>query len=239
MLKGKIAVITGGSSGIGKATAKQLYEAGATVIITGRSASAMEAAKNEIGDIDCIRCDVTSYDDWLALEKTVHAKYGRADMLLNIAGAAVAVEELAKQTKQQLDDAIAINLTGPMYGMQIFAPQFMKQASGTIINVASVCATHAWPGFAAYAAAKAGLLSLSKTAYVELRPYNIRVTCVIPGSSMTNFRKNANLPPVAYNENKLMPENVASVICDICSLPANTVVEEVTVWGIDQAVSPL
>ena len=111
-----------------------------------------------------------------------------------------------------------------------------EQGEGTIINIASVCAKHAWPKWNIYAAAKWGVLGFSKALYVELQPYHVRVTCIMPGLSSTNFQASAGKNPI---NSLLSPDDLAEVIVNICALPKHVVIEETIVWGIDQVVNPL
>jgi NADP-dependent 3-hydroxy acid dehydrogenase YdfG len=129
-----------------------------------------------------------------------------------------------------------LNLNSVIYGSKIFGNMMKSQKSGTIINFGSVCAKEAWPEWTVYAAAKWGVLGFSKGLYTELQPYNVRVTCVNPGASSTGFQKYAGIDEITQ---KLRPEDVARVVVETCKLPHHVVVEEVTVWGIDQVVIPL
>ncbi|MBQ9964597.1 MAG: SDR family NAD(P)-dependent oxidoreductase [Clostridia bacterium] len=235
-MNGKVVLITGGSSGYGKATAEKMVKQGATVIITARNRDMLEQAKEEIGCSSVICMDVTNYADWQSAYKTVVEQYGRLDVLVNNAGGGVAIKSVTEQTQDEIDRSIALNLTGAIYGTNVFAPLMKEQKSGTIINVSSVCAKQAWPGFSIYGAAKAGMLGFSKGAYVDLRPHNIRVTCLIPASASTGFEKSANL---AEGVHQMTVNDVADSILYICNLPQHAVVEELTVWGIDQEVIPL
>ncbi len=235
-MNGKIVLITGGSSGYGKATAKKMVDAGATVIITARNLENLELAQKETGCADIIKMDVTKFEDWKMTYDFIVEKYGRIDVLVNNAGGGVAIKEVTEQTVEEIDKSIALNLNSAIYGTNIFAPLMKEQKSGTIINVASVCAKQAWQGYSVYAAAKWGMLGFSKGAYIDLQPYNIRVTCLIPAAASTGFAKGANL---AEGEHKLTADDVADSVMYICELPEHVVVEEVTVWGIDQIVNPL
>lgn len=235
-LNGKIVLITGGTSGYGKATASKLVKEGATVIISSRNQSDLEATKAEISCADIFKMDVTNYSDWEAVYDFIVNKYGRLDVLVNNAGGGVAIEEVAVQTKENIDKTIMLNLNSVIYGSRIFAPLMKEAKSGTIINLSSVCAKEAWPGWSVYASAKWGVLGFSKGLYVELRPYNVRVTCLIPASASTGFQRNAGIGEVV---NKLVPDDIAESVAYICNLPDHAVVEELTVWGIDQEVNPL
>ena len=234
--EGQIVFITGGSNGYGKATAKRLTEEGAVVIIAARNLEMLVAAQQETGCADIIQMDVTKYDDWKRAYDFIVNKYGRLDVLVNNAGGGIAIKSVAEQTLDEIDRSIALNLNGAIYGTNVFAGLMKEQKGGTIINVSSVCAKEAWPGWSIYAAAKWGMLGFSKGAYVDLRPYNVRVTCLIPASATTGFEGAANL---VGTEHQLTVEDIAESILYICSLPAHAVVEELTIWGIDQEVNPL
>ncbi len=236
VMNGKVVFITGGSSGYGKATPANMVQNGATVIIAARNRDLLEQAKEEIGCASVICMDVTKYADWKRAYKTIVEQYGRLDVLVNNAGGGVAIKSIADQTQDEIDHSIALNLTSAIYGTQVFAPLMKEQKEGTIINVSSVCAKQAWPGFSIYGAAKTGMLGFSKGAYVDLRPYNIRVTCLIPASASTGFEKSANLAEGVY---QMTVDDVADSIMYVCNLPQHAVVEELTVWGIDQEVIPL
>ena len=232
-----IIIITGATSGYGKATAKLFASEGNTVIITGRNPETLEPCAKEIGAIP-FRADATSPDDWKRLREFVMEKYGRVDLLLNNAGGGVAIKETADQSVEDIDKVIKLNLNSVIYGCREFAPVFRAQKGGTIINVSSVCAKKAWQGWSIYAAAKWGVLGFTKGLTTELGTYGVRVTCLIPGAGDTNFDKNAGF----YDRGSvpaLKAENIAEAICSIYKLPEHVWVEEMTVWGIDQVVIPL
>lgn len=237
-IKGQVVVITGGTSGYGKATARRFYGAGAQVIITGLNQQALEQAAGEMPGIAAHRSDATVWADWQALFDAVMAQHGRVDVLVNNAGGGVAILDTVDQQVATVDHIIALNLNSVAYGCMIFGKQMQAQGRGTIINISSACATEAWPKFSVYAAAKAGVVSLSKGLYTELRPYGVRVTVVIPGAGDTGFSRGAGLaePPVPY---ALKGEDVAEAILHICQMPQHAAVEEYRLWGMDQEVIPL
>lgn len=235
-LTGKVAFITGGSSGYGKATAKALCDSGATVIIAARSTDVLEQTKAEIGCADIVTMDVTKYSDWEKAAEFVKTKYGPIDILINNAGGGVAIKDTVDQNVEDIDKTITLNLNSAIYGSKIFGAVMKEKKEGTIINFASVCAKEAWDGWTVYAASKWGVLGFSKGLYVEMRPYNVRVSCVIPASASTGFQKSSGIDEV---KRKLRVEDIAETVKYICELPQHAVVEEVTVWGIDQEVNPL
>ena len=139
------------------------------------------------------------------------------------------------QSVADLEAILALNLTSVVYGSRVFGARMRERRSGTIVNIASVCATHAWPGWSVYAAAKAGVLAFSKGLYVELQPHNVRVTCLTPPPGSTDFMKHAGGKNVPM---RLQPQDIGETVAWVCRLPAHVVVEEITVWGIDQVVVP-
>lgn len=237
-IKNQVVVITGGTSGYGKATARRFHDAGAQVIITGLNEQALALATREMPGIAAHRYDVTVWADWQALFDAVMAQHGRVDVLVNNAGGGVAIMDTVELQAATVDHIIALNLNSVAYGCMIFGKQMRAQGHGTIINISSACATEAWPKFSVYAAAKAGVVSLSKGLYTELRPFNVRVTALIPGAGDTNFSKSAGLtePATPY---ALKGVDVAEAILHICQMPQHTAVEEYRLWGMDQEVIPL
>jgi short-subunit dehydrogenase len=116
-----------------------------------------------------------------------------------------------------------------------------KQKSGTIINISSSCATHAWPSFSVYSAAKAGLSHFSTSLYTELRPYGVRVSCIEPSWGDTGFCQAAKIPAMSRDLlNKcISPEDIGDLVVFTCSLPAHLVIDKVSMWPLVQEVIPL
>ena len=181
-----VILITGWKSGFGKADAKEFAGRGEQVVITGRREDTLREAAGEIG-CDCFRADVTSPDDWGALYGYIKDRYGRLDLLVNNAGCGVTLKPLTGQSMEEIACAVNVNLTGTIYGCKTSPPMMREQKHGTIINISSVCAKRAWPGYSVYSTAKWGVLGFSKVLYTELRADNIRVTCFIPAAGDTNF----------------------------------------------------
>ncbi len=232
----RIVLITGGSSGYGKAMAKTFKENGDTVIITALGAEKLKNAAEEIGADAYMAMDVTRPDDWQELRKLVMDKYGKIDILINNAGGGAAIKNVEEQTTEEIDKTIKLNLTSVIYGCNTFARIFMEQKTGTVINISSVCARQCWPSWSTYAAAKAGVLNFSKGFYLEMQPYNVRVTCVVPSSASTGFQKSCGIDEV---NDLLDVQDIADTVLYVANLPQRAVVEDVTVWGIDKQVNPL
>ena len=232
----RIVLITGASSGYGKAMAKAFKDNGDTVIMTARNAERLEAARQEVkGDL-AIPMDVTVPADWDMTLQTVTERYGRLDILINNAGGGITIKEVREFTAEEIDETIKLNLNSVIYGCRTFAEMMKTQKCGTMINISSVCARQCWPCWSVYAAAKAGILNFSKGMYLEMQPYNVRVTCVVPGSASTGFQSACG---IGETTDLLLPEDIAQTVLYVANLPQRAVVEDVTVWGIDKQVNPL
>lgn len=232
----KVVLITGASSGYGKAIAKAFKDNGDTVIMTARNAEKLEQARAEVGGDLAFSMDVTKPEDWENAVNTIKEKYGRLDVLVNNAGGGVTIKEVSKFSIEEIDATIKLNLNSVIYGCRAFADMMKEQKNGTIINISSVCARQCWPEWSVYAAAKAGVLNFSKGMYLEMQPHNVRVTCVIPSSASTGFQSACG---IGETSDKLMPEDIAETVLYVANLPQRAVVEDVTVWGIDKQVNPL
>lgn len=232
----RIVLITGASSGYGKAIAKAFKDKGDTVIMAARNYDKLETARAEVGADLAVSMDVTKAENWENIVSVIKEKYGRLDVLVNNAGGGIAIKEVSEFSVEEIDQAIKLNLNSVIYGCRAFADMMKKQKTGTIINISSVCARQCWPTWSVYAAAKAGVLNFSKGMYLEMQPYNVRVSCVIPSSASTGFQSACGIDDTT---DKLLPEDIANTVIYIANLPQRAVVEDVTVWGIDKMVNPL
>ena len=232
----KVVLVTGGTGGFGRAIAGAFLGRGARVLIT----SSREPGPADLGleGAERFRADAGNPADWDALERHVRENHGRLDFLINNAGGGIAVMDAVEQSVENIDAIFRLNLQSVVYGCRVFGKMMKTQRSGTIVNVSSSCANHAWPGFSVYAAAKAGVVSFSKSLYVELRPFDVRVTVVVPGAARTGFSKRAGLPE-PRSPYRLESEHLAQAVLHICGLPSGVWVEEYRIWGTDQEVIPL
>ena len=155
----RIVLITGASSGYGKATAKAFKENGDTVIMTARRLDKLEVARKEVNGDLAFSMDVTNPADWEYAVKVIKEKYGRLDVLVNNAGGGITIKEVSEFTIDEIDTTIKLNLNSVIYGCRAFADMMKEQKSGTMINISSVCARQCWPTWSVYAAAKAGVLN--------------------------------------------------------------------------------
>jgi NAD(P)-dependent dehydrogenase (short-subunit alcohol dehydrogenase family) len=171
-LSGKIALVTGGTRGIGLAIARRLAAAGATVIVCGRS------APPGLDDLEFVACDVRDPDAARAMVDGIAERHGRLDILVNNAGGSPGADA-ATASPRFSERVIALNLLAPLNLSQA-AHRHLKAVHGAIVNIASVSALRPSPGTAAYAAAKAGLLALTRSLAHEWGP-EIRVNAIVVG----------------------------------------------------------
>ncbi|MGA3000969.1 MAG: glucose 1-dehydrogenase [Acetobacteraceae bacterium] len=189
-LQGKIAIVTGGNSGIGKAIALGLAKAGASIAIDyvahPEATEALERDIAALGDTAIgVEADVSSVRELQALVDATVAKFGRLDIMVNNAGVETRTSVL-DTTEDQYDKVLAINLKSAFFGTQIAAKQMIKQGGGgRIINITSVHEDWPMPGNTAYCLAKGGMRMLTRTAGVELAPHGICVVGVGPGAVAT------------------------------------------------------
>jgi len=179
----KIAVITGGNSGMGYGTAKLLKELGATVIITGRRKEAIEKAANELG-VHAILSDQGKIKDIVHLVQEVNDNFGKVDILFINAGIS-GTSSIELETQENFDNMMNVNFKGVYFTLSKFIPHLNDGAS--VVLLSSVLASTISPGLAVYSASKAAVNSLMKTAALELASRKIRVNAISPGAIDTEL----------------------------------------------------
>ncbi|PTR28815.1 NAD(P)-dependent dehydrogenase (short-subunit alcohol dehydrogenase family) [Rhodococcus sp. OK519] len=187
-MAGRIAVVTGASKGLGRAIALGYAAAGATVVVSSRKEQACETVVDEIrasgGQAVAVRCHVGDWNDCAALTDNVVQRFGRIDVLVNNAGIAPSVPRLVDVTEELFDKTFAVDLKGPLRLMAL-ASEVMPDGS-SIVNISSRASTRPSPWTSVYAAAKAGLNTLTVAAAQELGPRGIRVNTIVCGPFRTD-----------------------------------------------------
>lgn len=186
----KIAVVTGGNSGIGYATAKELIEQGAKVMITGRRKAAVEAAAKELGAVPFI-ADQSVLDDIDTLVQEVQESYGKVDILFINAGIVGESTLIASASVENFDNVMNINFRGAYFTLSKFIPILNEGAS--VVMLSSIVASMHKPSSSIYQASKAALNSISKTAANELAPRKIRVNMISPGPTQTEVMNKSGM----------------------------------------------
>lgn len=188
-LDGKVAIITGGGSGIGRATAVVFAKEGARVVVADWIAEGgketVSMIKEAGGEAIFIKTDVSKAEDIKNMIKTSVNTYGKLDILMNIAGIVGEEVSIIDCTEEVFNKIIAVNLNGVWLGMKYAIPEMLKTGGGSIVNTASIAALEAYKGIPAYAASKGGVISMSRVAAIEFAAKNIRVNCIAPGHIAT------------------------------------------------------
>jgi 3-oxoacyl-[acyl-carrier protein] reductase len=225
-LKGKHAVVTGGTRGIGRAIAAQLLQAGAAVAICGRTRDSVDRATTELkqspgGDVFGAPADVSISDQVRSFFAAVESRFGGLDILVNNAGAGIfrGIQDL---TLEDWHNTVDLNLSGVFYCCHYGLPLLRKQGEGYIIQISSLAGINAFAGGAAYNASKFGLNGFSEAIMQDLRYENIRVSYIMPGSVATDFS-----PGDAPADWKIAPEDVAEVVLNLLRMPNRTLVSRV------------
>lgn len=222
-------LVTGGSSGIGKATALALAESGARVAICGRNAAAIERAAGEIG-VTPFTADVSREADVVALIPAVIKALGGYDVLINNAG----FGRFAALVDTTVDDMRAVwetNVLGATLVARESAKHFITKSYGNIINVASTSASHGGANGSAYSSSKFAVSSLTECWRAELRKHNIRVMQINPSEVLTDFAHRARGDARVDNPSKLLGSDIAAAISGMLAQNDRAMVTEMTVWA--------
>jgi 3-oxoacyl-[acyl-carrier protein] reductase len=204
-LSGKIAVVTGGTRGIGRAIAGRLLGEGASVAVCGRATESVEAVVGE----------------WK--HGAVEARFGGIDFLINNAGIGI-FKSVADLTPEEWRRTIDLNLSGVYYCSHEALPRMRKRGGGYIVNISSLAGKNVFAGGAAYNASKFGLNGFSEAMMLDHRYDNVRVSYIMPGSVDTDFSTRAGTAPW-----KIQPEDIAEVVTMLLRMPARTLVSRVEI----------
>ena len=227
---GRVVVVTGSSSGIGKAIARRFAEEGAKVVVAARRLSLCERTVREIeargGEAMAIQTDVTSEQEVEALISGAVLRWGRIDILVNNAGI-FAGRKLAETKTEDFDAVMNVNLRGTFFCCRAGFNQMKRQGGGIILNMSSVAGVQAWTGTGSYSASKYGIMALSRSLADEGRAFNIKVSAICPGAVAEDLVDAT--PEEIEQSGKISPYDVAETALYLAALGPNAVVHQVVV----------
>lgn len=216
-LKGKVAIVSGGASGIGRGTALKLAEFGATISLLDIQENRGKEVEQEIiasgGKAKFLRCDVRSKEDCKRVVETTIQHFGKVDILFNNAGIAIR-KNVVDLTEEEWDLALNVMLKGPYLLSHFVVPFMIKNGGGSIINTGSGWSLKGGPDAVSYCAAKGGILNLTRAMAIDHGKHNIRVNCVCPGDVDT---------PLLRSECKQLGDDESEFMKDAADRPIRRV----------------
>jgi short-subunit dehydrogenase len=219
---GKVVVITGASSGIGKEVAREFAKLHAFLVLVSRDKNKLEETAKELSkyqtEILVFPCDVSQKDQVNQMSKAVLEKFGTADVLVNNAGFGI-YGTITDIKVEEIESQMATNYLGMVYCTKSFLPQMLERKSGHIVNVASVAASFGIPGMASYCASKFAMLGFSESLYHELKGSGVGITVVSPIMVRTNFLNHKSFSKIPKYTNFLSANTVARVVVRAASSP--------------------
>ena len=224
----KVAVITGGSRGIGLALARAFAEAAYHVVILGRDAARLEQAIKDLKHgplVEGAVCDVTGAQSVAKAFREIAGKHASIDVLVNNAGIAHALAPVADLPVETWKQVIDTNLTGMFLVTRAALP--LMRAGGTIVNNLSVAAVQPFAGMSAYNASKFGAMGFTQALREEMRKKGIRVLALLPGATDTDIWQ--QFWPEAPREKMVSPDTVARAVVHAAAAPSNTAIEEIRI----------
>lgn len=221
-LKGKNAIITGGSRGIGFHTALNLANEGVNVAIMGRDEKALEEAKAEIAktgvEVIAVSADVSDEAGVQAAVKEVNEKFDSIDILINNAGMMGSGPFLESRT-EDFEKMMQVNVFGMYHMLQAVLPGMVEQKSGDVVNIASVSGLRSGPGGSLYSATKFAVIGMTEGLLKEMRPHNIRVSYLTPSAVNTSLIGNTKL----QEDTMTQPEDIADIIVNNLKIHPRTI----------------
>ncbi len=219
MTHSRVALVTGGTRGIGEAIARRLAKDGFTVFVSGRTDGSVEEATARFAKdglaIRGFASDARREEDQKSLVESVAREGGRLDVLVNNAGIG-RFDPVDRLEPEQFREVLETNLFGPFYAIHFAAPLMKKCGGGFIVNIASLAGVNAFTGGSAYNASKFGLLGFSEAAMLDLRHQGIRIAAVLPGSVATDWMHSHGNQDTSW---MLQPDDVAEAVADLVRFP--------------------
>lgn len=225
-LKGRIAVVTGGSEGIGRSVVEALARQGASVVLTSRDPSTAAAVAEEVGDahpgpVLGLACDVRDPEQCRALVDATVEHFGGLHILVNNAGLGV-FKPVQEMTVEEFRLQVDVNLNGVFYCTKAALPHLQEAEDAWVINMGSLASRNTFRGGAGYNASKFGLLGMTEALMLDLRYEGIRTSIIMPGSVNTGFNDHDG-----EREWAIQPEDIGETVLQLLSYPGHTLVSRV------------
>jgi NAD(P)-dependent dehydrogenase (short-subunit alcohol dehydrogenase family) len=229
-LKGKTAVVTGSSKGIGYSIAEALAAAGANVTVSARNEAEVDGAAKALdsageGRVIGVACDVRKHDDVKRLIGATVETFGGMDILVNNAGVG-AFAPMGELSPEEWSSVIETNLNGVYFACHEALPHLKAKGDAWIINIGSLAGKNPFPGGAAYNASKFGLVGFSEALMLDVRHDGIRVNYIMPGSVATYFNDHSPSEADAW---KIQPEDIAELVMDLLAMNSRTLASRIEV----------
>jgi NAD(P)-dependent dehydrogenase (short-subunit alcohol dehydrogenase family) len=230
VVRGKCALVTGASKGIGYAIAEALAGAGANVVISARNEAEVQEAARRLGEaspgeVVGVACDVRRHEDVRRMVGAAAERFGGVDILVNNAGVG-GFGPVDRMEPEKWHQIIETNLNGVFYCCHEAIPVMRQRGGGWIINIASLAGKNPLAGGAAYNASKFGLVGFSEALMLDVRQDDIRVNYIMPGSVATHFNGHTPSEEDAW---KIQPEDIAQIVMDLLAFPGRTLPSRVEV----------
>ena len=247
-IKGKIAIVTGATSGIGRSSAIELAKLGANVIISGRREDRLAELKDELTKLGVkvytLTMDVSKSADVKAKMASLPDEWKDIDILINNAGMALGTEKVYESEMDDFDVVVDTNIKGVLYMIKAVVPQMVKRnAKGVVVNMGSVAGNIAYGGGAVYCGTKAAIRYITDGLRIDVMDTPIRVTCIEPGLVETEFSviryrgDEAKAKAVYTGIDALTPDDIAQAVAYVCNLPENVQIPEMILTPAHQADS--
>lgn len=243
----KTALITGATSGIGRATAHEFAKHGINLILCGRRQERLDTIKNALEkstDVQVLNFDVRDKDATFNAIQSLPEKFKTIDILINNAGNAHGLDPIQTGNIEDWDAMMDINVKGLLYVSKAIIPQMTERQSGHIINIGSSAGKEVYPKGNVYCASKHAVLAITEGMRIDLNPYGIKVSGINPGLvetefSQVRFKGDANANDVYKGYKALQPEDIAEIIYFAVSRPAHVNIADLLVFPTAQASSTI